>query len=67
MNHSSLQGVPVLPFETLDKSMKEGFEIVIGIGYAQMNQLKKIYIISARRRDIRLLLISPPKHLCMLI
>lgn len=44
MNHSSLQGVPVLPFETLDKSMKEGFEIVIGIGYAQMNQLKrKIY------------------------
>lgn len=35
-----LQGLPVIPFENLGNLNKE-FEIVIGIGYTQMNKLKK--------------------------
>lgn len=35
-----LQGLPVIPFEDLEMLNSE-FEIVIGIGYTQMNNLKK--------------------------
>ena len=35
-----LQGLPVIPFEELE-TLNLDFEIVIGIGYTQMNQLKK--------------------------
>lgn len=35
-----LQGLPVIPFEDLGK-LDIDFEIVIGIGYTQMSQLKK--------------------------
>lgn len=35
-----LQGLPVIPFEDLE-TLNSEFEIVIGIGYTQMNNLKK--------------------------
>lgn len=44
VSRKEIQGVPVVPFEELDEHFNEEFEIIIGIGYTQMNQLKrKIY------------------------
>lgn len=41
VSRKEIQGVPVVPFEELDEIIKEEFEIVIGIGYTKMNQLKR--------------------------
>lgn len=41
ISRKEIQGIPVVPFEELDEHFKEDFEIIIGIGYTQMNQLKK--------------------------
>lgn len=40
ISKKELQGLPVIPFENLGKLNKD-FELVIGIGYTQMNKLKK--------------------------
>lgn len=40
ISNSELQGLKVLPFEELDDFVSD-FEIVLGIGYTKMNQLKK--------------------------
>ena len=40
ISRSELQGLPVYPFEQL-RSYANDFEIILGIGYTQMNQLKK--------------------------
>lgn len=41
ISRKEIQGIPVVPFEELDGLLDEDFEIIIGIGYTQMNQLKK--------------------------
>ena len=41
VSRKEIQGVPVVSFEELDEHFNEDFEIIIGIGYTQMNQLKK--------------------------
>ena len=41
VSRKEIQGVPVVPFEKLDEHFNEEFEIIIGMGYTQMNQLKK--------------------------
>lgn len=41
ISHQELQGLRVVPFETLRESFSDDFEIVVGIGYTKMNQLKK--------------------------
>lgn len=40
ISQNELQGLPILPFEELDDLNLE-FEILLGIGYTKMNQLKK--------------------------
>ena len=41
ISRKEIQGIPVVPFEEIDEHFNEDFEIIIGIGYTQMNQLKK--------------------------
>lgn len=41
ISNRELQGLPVLPFEDLSTLVKDEFEIILGIGYTKMNQLKK--------------------------
>lgn len=36
-----LLGVPVIPFEDLDKKISVDFSIIIGIGYSKMNSLRE--------------------------
>ena len=51
VSRKEIQGVPVVPFEELDEHFNEEFEIIIGIGYTQMNQLKKrIYNMCKERK-----------------
>lgn len=41
VSRRNIQGIPVLNFEELPIIMKEEFEIILGIGYTKMNQLKE--------------------------
>lgn len=44
MSRTEIQGIPVIPFESLSSVLNEDFEIIMGIGYAGMNILReKIY------------------------
>lgn len=41
ISNYELQGIPVLPFEELNTLLCNQFEVILGIGYAKMNQIKK--------------------------
>ena len=57
ISRKEIQGIPVVPFEEIDEHFNEDFEIIIGIGYTQMNQLKKKIYKCVRRKNIKLELI----------
>lgn len=40
VSRKSIQGIPVLNFEDIRDSLQDKFEIILGIGYTKMNQLK---------------------------
>lgn len=41
ITRSEIQGLPVIPFESLPSEIKDGYEIIIGIGYSDMNRLRQ--------------------------
>ena len=44
ITRSAIKGLPVMPFSKLKDIVKEDFEIILGIGYTKMNNLrKKVY------------------------
>ncbi|MDL2241960.1 acetyltransferase [Bacteroidales bacterium OttesenSCG-928-L03] len=46
IRHGKKLKIPVLPFESLSQKVSVEFEIIIGIGYSEMNNLrKKIYLL----------------------
>lgn len=44
MTRTEINGIPVIPFEKLEATLKEDFSVILGIGYTKMNTLRaKLY------------------------
>lgn len=41
ITRSEIQGLPVIPFESLSSELKGDYEVIIGIGYSGMNRLRQ--------------------------
>lgn len=41
LNRSEIQGLPVIPFDELNNTLKEPFELLLAYGYTQMNNLRE--------------------------
>lgn len=40
MTRTEINGIPVIPFEQLGRSLNDAFEVILGIGYMKMNSLR---------------------------